>query len=191
VGLCHLFLSAAPCRGAAHPPNWSVRSAFAMRSSAQSPIVGAGELLWDMLPSGPRLGGTTANFAILTSRLGDSVSLVSSVGDDALGRQAMAALQLVAPSGTDGSCFDLSGVQRSPDRLEPSMSLWTRKDAPTTRSSDPWPGTRFALRKGCWSAERLRPRYASARWHNDIVHRGKRCAPWCERHPPSASAYAM
>jgi fructokinase len=86
-----------------------------MRSSSKTSIVGVGELLWDMLPSGPRLGGTTANFAILTSRLGDSVSLVSRVGDDALGRQAMAQLQIVAQSVSTTSYFDLSAIQLSPD----------------------------------------------------------------------------
>jgi fructokinase len=85
-----------------------------MHSNAKSPIVGAGELLWDLLPSGPRLGGTTANFAILTSRLGDHVSLVSRVGDDELGLKAMAKLRAVAQSAGHRSHFDLSAIQCSP-----------------------------------------------------------------------------
>jgi len=34
-------------------------------------IVGLGELLWDMLPSGERLGGAPANFSVMASRLGN------------------------------------------------------------------------------------------------------------------------
>ena len=51
-------------------------------------VVGIGELLWDILPSGPRLGGTVANFAVFSARLGNRAVLVSSVGDDEYGRTA-------------------------------------------------------------------------------------------------------
>jgi fructokinase len=51
-------------------------------------VVGIGELLWDLLPSGPRLGGTVANFAVFSARLGNRAVLVSSVGDDDYGRKA-------------------------------------------------------------------------------------------------------
>jgi fructokinase len=86
-----------------------------MRSTPASPILGAGELLWDLLPSGPRLGGTTANFAILSARLGDSVALVSRVGSDDLGCRALAELQAVAHAATTSGHFDLSDVQLSTD----------------------------------------------------------------------------
>jgi fructokinase len=51
-------------------------------------IVGIGELLWDLLPSGPRLGGAPANFAYIASVLGASSAVVSCVGNDDLGREA-------------------------------------------------------------------------------------------------------
>ena len=51
-------------------------------------IVGIGELLWDLLPSGARLGGTTTNFSVFCARLGNRAVLVSSVGDDQYGRNA-------------------------------------------------------------------------------------------------------
>jgi fructokinase len=54
--------------------------------------VGIGELLWDLLPSGPRLGGALANFAVFSARLGNRTTLVSSVGDDDYGRAARTAL---------------------------------------------------------------------------------------------------
>jgi fructokinase len=51
-------------------------------------IVGIGELLWDLFPSGPRLGGTLTNFSVFCARLGNSATLVSSVGNDDHGRAA-------------------------------------------------------------------------------------------------------
>jgi fructokinase len=51
------------------------------------PIVGIGELLWDLLPSGPRAGGAPFNFAFHCQQLGHPAVIVSRVGDDELGRQ--------------------------------------------------------------------------------------------------------
>ena len=51
-------------------------------------VLALGEVLWDLLPSGPRLGGTNANFAVACARLGHPAALVSCVGDDALGVEA-------------------------------------------------------------------------------------------------------
>ncbi len=55
-------------------------------------IIGWGELLWDCLPSGRRLGGAPANVAYHAACLGADASLVSRVGDDALGEEALVAL---------------------------------------------------------------------------------------------------
>ena len=52
-------------------------------------IVGLGELLWDMLPSGPQLGGAPANFAYYASLLGNQGIVASCVGDDDLGVMAL------------------------------------------------------------------------------------------------------
>ena len=51
-------------------------------------IVGLGELLWDMLPKGKQLGGAPANFAYMTSLLGDEGIVASRVGRDRLGNAA-------------------------------------------------------------------------------------------------------
>jgi fructokinase len=51
-------------------------------------IVAAGELLWDLLPGGARLGGAPANFAVFCARLGNRTVLVSSVGSDDYGSAA-------------------------------------------------------------------------------------------------------
>jgi len=69
-------------------------------------ILGLGELLWDVLPQGSRLGGVPidrssstgflggapANFAVMAGRLGNHAVLLSRIGRDDLGRQAIAQL---------------------------------------------------------------------------------------------------
>jgi len=52
-------------------------------------ILGIGELLWDLLPSGPRLGGAPANFAVMAGRLGNHSVVLSRIGRDDLGRSAV------------------------------------------------------------------------------------------------------
>lgn len=59
-----------------------------MTSSKNFFVVGLGELLWDMFPEGKQLGGAPANFAYMTSLLGDEGIVASRVGGDALGRAA-------------------------------------------------------------------------------------------------------
>ena len=45
-------------------------------------IVGIGEILWDILPEGRRLGGAPANFAYHVSQFGLNSVAVSAVGRD-------------------------------------------------------------------------------------------------------------
>ena len=52
-------------------------------------ILGIGELLWDVLPNGMRLGGAPANFAVMAGRLGNRAAILSRIGRDELGRQAI------------------------------------------------------------------------------------------------------
>ncbi len=71
-----------------------------------------GEVLWDVLPAGPRLGGASANFAVMAARLGSSSVLASRVGDDALGRrirEQLAALPVPPPPSlpVDLSCLQI------------------------------------------------------------------------------------
>ena len=54
----------------------------------QRTVVGLGELLWDVLPGGARLGGAPANFAVMAGRLGNHAVVASRVGADALGEKA-------------------------------------------------------------------------------------------------------
>jgi len=55
-------------------------------------IVGLGELLWDLLPEGKKLGGAPANFAYHARALGDDGLPVSRVGADPLGGEIQARL---------------------------------------------------------------------------------------------------
>src|SRR6478752_515024 len=48
-----------------------------------------GELLWDLLPEGPRLGGAPANFTVMAGRLGSHAAILSRIGRDDLGRSAV------------------------------------------------------------------------------------------------------
>ncbi len=61
--------------------------------TGQKTVVGLGELLWDLLPEGARLGGAPANFAVMAGRLGDRAVVASRVGADALGEQAQEELE--------------------------------------------------------------------------------------------------
>jgi fructokinase len=56
-------------------------------------IVAFGEVLWDILPDGPRLGGAPLNFAVRAHELGNDVCLVSSVGTDELGDNAISQIE--------------------------------------------------------------------------------------------------
>lgn len=60
-----------------------------MSLHTQAPVVGLGELIWDMFPEGRRLGGAPSNFAYISRLLGDEAVVASRVGRDALGREAV------------------------------------------------------------------------------------------------------
>ncbi len=51
-------------------------------------MIGLGEMLWDILPSGRVLGGAPTNFAYMTTVLGDEGIVASRVGNDGLGHEA-------------------------------------------------------------------------------------------------------
>src|SRR5579864_8078374 len=84
-------------------------------------IVGIGELLWDLFPDGPRFGGAPVNFACHAAALGADARVVTSVGNDALGRQALdelhshgadsdaVAICETAPTGTVHVAVDAAG----------------------------------------------------------------------------------
>lgn len=88
---------------------------------ASNRILSIGEVLWDLFPDGPRFGGAPANFACHTAALGGRVSIVSAVGDDSRGHDAIDMLRAYgintsfiqhvadAPTGSVGVKLDVSG----------------------------------------------------------------------------------
>jgi len=58
-----------------------------MRETAQHTVVGLGEALWDILPSGKHLGGAPLNFAYIASLLGDNAVIATRIGNDSLGEE--------------------------------------------------------------------------------------------------------
>ncbi len=50
-------------------------------------IVCYGEVLWDMLPTGKKLGGAPLNVALRAQSLGNQATVISSIGDDGIGKE--------------------------------------------------------------------------------------------------------
>jgi len=70
-------------------------------------VVGIGEVLWDLLPSGKQLGGAPANFAYHAAALGAEGRIVSRVGRDANGRELIQRLTQLS-LGTD--CIEIDST---------------------------------------------------------------------------------
>ena len=64
-----------------------------MSQQSKFKIIGLGELLWDMLPDGKKLGGAPANFAYHSNALGNEGFIVSAIGKDNLGAEILNVLQ--------------------------------------------------------------------------------------------------
>ena len=87
------------------------------------PVVGIGELLWDVFPDGRRVaGGAPFNFAFHCRQLGHAGTVASRVGDDELGRELRAEVRRLGmsdefiqtdprrPTGTVRVTLDAAGV---------------------------------------------------------------------------------
>lgn len=83
-------------------------------------VIGWGEALWDVLPSGKKMGGAPANFAYHVSQFGIDSIAVSALGDDELGRELLSKyeeaglnvyMQTVdCPTGTVQVTIDKKGI---------------------------------------------------------------------------------
>jgi fructokinase len=82
-------------------------------------LVGLGEILWDLFPSGPRFGGAPANFACHAAALGADSHVAGAVGDDDLGRAALEELR--------GHRVGTAAVSLDPDR--PTGTVAVEADA--------------------------------------------------------------
>ena len=55
-------------------------------------VVGIGDVLWDCLPEGRKIGGAPANFAYYMRQFGFDSLLVSAIGNDSLGAEIIGVL---------------------------------------------------------------------------------------------------
>lgn len=71
-------------------------------------VVGIGEVLWDLLPERTCLGGAPANFAYITTLMGDQGTVASRVGEDSLGIEALRRMEELG--------LNIDHVQTDPQR---------------------------------------------------------------------------
>jgi fructokinase len=71
-------------------------------------VIGLGEVLWDLLPERTCLGGAPANFAYITTLMGDRGIVASRVGEDSRGLEALRRLEELG--------LDIDHVQTDPQR---------------------------------------------------------------------------
>lgn len=113
-------------------------------------VIGIGEVLWDLLPSGPQLGGAPANFAFHARQLGADARVITRVGNDAHGRKILQRFEEMGikdgtvqrddrlPTGTATVVLDDSGV---PQFIINRNAAWdnlsqTREALEATRQAD-------------------------------------------------------
>src|SRR6266487_4919127 len=82
-------------------------------------VVGLGEVLWDLLPERTCLGGAPANFAYITTLMGDQGIVASCVGEDSRGLDALRRLEELG--------LDIDHVQT--DREHPTGTVKVELDA--------------------------------------------------------------
>ena len=87
-------------------------------------VVGLGEVLWDLLPERTCLGGAPANFAYITTLMGDQGIVASRVGEDSRGLEALRRMEELGlnidhvqtdpqrPTGTVDVELDAKGIAR-------------------------------------------------------------------------------
>ena len=95
-------------------------------------ILGLGELLWDLLPEGSRLGGAPANFTVMAGRLGNHAAILSRVGRDDFGRRALTELEAL-----DGMPADASSVQTDADHETGRVTVELKDGQPSYTIHDP------------------------------------------------------
>ncbi len=71
-------------------------------------VVGLGEVLWDLLPERTCLGGAPANFAYITTLMGDQGIVASRVGEDSRGLEALRRMEELG--------LNIDHVQTDPQR---------------------------------------------------------------------------
>jgi len=78
-------------------------------------VVGLGEVLWDLLPERTCLGGAPANFAYITTLMGDQGIVASRVGEDARGLDALRRMEELG--------LDIDHVQTDGERATGTVNV--------------------------------------------------------------------
>ena len=149
-----------------------------MKAARDLAVVGLGELLWDELPEGRRLGGAPANFAVMASRLGVHGIIASRTGDDEPGT---AARELLAKMPVD-SRF----LQQDATRPTGSVSVKIEEGQPgyTIQAPAAWDALEFtpawaelAARADavCWGSLAQRDAVSQETIHNFVAATSEGC----------------
>ncbi len=118
-------------------------------------IVALGEVLWDLFPDGDRFGGACANFACHAALLGADVGILSSVGRDLRGDQALEILQRVG--------VDATRVQRDPTAATGTVGVTVDAEGKPTFVIHP---------QAAWDRLAWRPEFESIIQDSDAVYFG-------------------
>ncbi len=130
-------------------------------------IVGLGEIVWDLFPERKQLGGAPANFAYMTSLLGDDAKIASRVGRDALGTETIQALKSLH--------LDTSHLQE--DELHPTGTVIVALNADGQPKYEIIERVAWDFLQMTMAGRTCRDKQtqsASARWHNARRSRAKR-----------------
>jgi fructokinase len=108
-------------------------------------VIGIGEILWDLLPSGKQLGGAPANFAYHAHALGARSRVISRVGQDPPGVEILQRLQALG--------LPIDGIQVDPAAPTGAVSVELSTDGQprfTIHENVAW--DRLALEKAALAA---------------------------------------
>ena len=138
-------------------------------------ILGIGELLWDMLPEGPRLGGAPANFSVMAGRLGNHSAILSRIGRDDLGREAVHRLD---PLPADTSFLQIDRSMKPAELRSPSTTV-SRSTPFTNRLR----GTQWNSQTSGCALRNARMPSALDRSRSAASNRARPSRPLRRRHP--------
>ena len=107
-------------------------------------VIGMGEVLWDVLPDGKKLGGAPCNFAYHVSQFGIPSCAISAIGDDPLGKEIIKNLDdkgvkyhidaVPYPTGTVIVELDMDGVPQYEIK-----EMWHGTTSPIPKNWKVWP----------------------------------------------------
>ena len=99
-----------------------VYHALSRMPSSSHLVVGLGEALWDILPTGKHLGGAPLNFAYIASLLGEEAIIASRIGNDSLGSEILGEL--------NSRGLDTGGIQNDPELPTGTVDVRFREGQP-------------------------------------------------------------